>query len=74
MGHGGLCVSAGAVARGAWASKIMAVLNRKLGTRGGGRPELAQGGGGDPARLEAVLNDLPSVVREALTPVADGHR
>ncbi len=37
--------SAGAVARGARASKIMAVLNRKLGTRGGGRPELAQGGG-----------------------------
>ena len=66
--------TAGAVARGAAARKIMAVLNRRLGTRGGGRPELAQGGGGDPALLEPVLNDLPAVVREALAAVADGRR
>ena len=64
----------GAVARGAAADKVMAVLNRRLGTRGGGRPELAQGGGGDPALLETVLNDLPSVLREALTAIADGRR
>ena len=55
-----------AVARGADAGKVMAVLNRKLGTRGGGRPELAQGGGGDPALLDAVMADLASVVGEAL--------
>ena len=66
--------TADAVARGAAAGKIMAVLNRRLGTRGGGRPELAQGGGGDPAWLEPVLNDLPAVVREALAAVADGRR
>jgi len=66
--------TAGAVARGAAAGKIMAVLNRRLGTRGGGRPELAQGGGGDPALLEPVLNDLSAVVREALAAVADGRR
>jgi alanyl-tRNA synthetase len=64
----------GAVARGAAAGTVMAVLNRRLGTRGGGRPELAQGGGGDPALLDAVLTDLPAVVREALTAVADGRR
>jgi len=66
--------TAGAVARGAAASKVMAVLNRRLGTRGGGRPELAQGGGGDPASLEAVMNDLATVVREALSPITDGRR
>jgi alanyl-tRNA synthetase len=56
----------GAVARGAEARRVMQVLNRLLGTRGGGRPELAQGGGGDPTRLSAVLADLGTVVREAL--------
>jgi alanyl-tRNA synthetase len=30
-------------------------VNQELGGRGGGRPELAQGGGGDPAKLEAGL-------------------
>jgi alanyl-tRNA synthetase len=55
-----------AVARGAEARRVMQILNRRLGTRGGGRPELAQGGGGDPARLAAVLADLGTVVREAL--------
>jgi alanyl-tRNA synthetase len=56
----------GAVARGAEARRVMQVLNQRLGTRGGGRPELAQGGGGDPARLPAVLADLGAIVREAL--------
>ena len=55
-----------AVARGAEARRVMQVLNRRLGTRGGGRPELAQGGGGDPTRLASVLADLATVVREAL--------
>jgi alanyl-tRNA synthetase len=64
----------GAVARGVEAGKVMAVLNRRLGTRGGGRPELAQGGGGDPALLAAVMADLPAIVREARTATADGRR
>jgi len=58
--------TAGAVARGAEAGKVVAALNRRLGTRGGGRPELAQAGGGDPALLDAVMADLPQLVREAL--------
>jgi alanyl-tRNA synthetase len=58
--------TAGAVARGADAGRVVAGLNRRLGTRGGGRPELAQAGGGDPALLAAVMADLPQVVREAL--------
>ena len=45
----------------------MQALNRRLGTRGGGRPELAQGGGGDPARLAEVMAALPDIVREVLT-------
>jgi alanyl-tRNA synthetase len=56
-----------AVARGAEARRVMQLLNQRLGTRGGGRPELAQGGGGDPARLAAVLADLGAIVREALS-------
>ncbi len=64
----------GAVARGADAGKVMQVLNRRLGTRGGGRAELAQGGGGDPGRLEAVMADLPGVVREALAHLPDRRR
>jgi len=56
----------GAVSRGAAASKVMQALNRRLGTRGGGRPELAQGGGGDPARLPEVMDALPDIVREVL--------
>ncbi len=61
-----IMATAGAVQRGADAGKVMQVLNRRLGTRGGGRADLAQGGGGDPARLEAVMADLPAIVREAL--------
>ncbi|HLY24089.1 MAG TPA: alanine--tRNA ligase [bacterium] len=62
-----------AVARGAEARRVMQVLNRRLGTRGGGRPELAQGGGGDPALLASVLADLGAVVREALAGRAAGR-
>ena len=58
--------SAGAVARGAAASKVMQALNRRLGTRGGGRAELAQGGGGDPARLPEAMAALPEIVREVV--------
>ncbi|HET7265572.1 MAG TPA: DHHA1 domain-containing protein, partial [bacterium] len=63
----------GAVARGAEARRVMQVLNRRLGTRGGGRAELAQGGGGDPSRLPSVLADIGAVVREALAGSAAGR-
>jgi len=64
----------GAVARGAAASKVVQVLNRRLGTRGGGRPELAQGGGGDPERLPEVMAALPEIVREARVAASGGRR
>ncbi len=64
----------GAVARGAAASKIMQALNRRLGTRGGGRPELAQGGGGDPERLDEAIDALPEIVRAVLADTARERR
>jgi len=64
----------GAVERGAAASKVMQALNRRLGTRGGGRPELAQGGGGDPERLAEAIDALPEIVREVIAGAAGGRR
>ncbi|HEX2186124.1 MAG TPA: alanine--tRNA ligase, partial [Chloroflexota bacterium] len=37
--------------RGLSAHKLIQTVNRVMGSRGGGRPDLAEGGGGDPARL-----------------------
>ncbi len=37
-----------------------------LGGRGGGKPHLAQGGGGDPARLEQALEGFYEIARRAL--------
>jgi alanyl-tRNA synthetase len=64
----------GAVARGADAGKIIAALNRRLRTRGGGRRDLAQGGGGDPALLDGAMADLAAVVREAQRAAAEQRR
>lgn len=44
-----------AVQRGVHAGRIVQVAAPMLGGRGGGRPEVAQGGGTDPARLEEAL-------------------
>ncbi|HEU5318273.1 MAG TPA: alanine--tRNA ligase [Chloroflexota bacterium] len=41
--------------RGLHAGKLLNEVNQEMGSRGGGRPELAQGGGGDPAKLAAGL-------------------
>ncbi len=38
----------------------------RVGGKGGGRPHLAQGGGGDPNMLESALEEVPSDVRELL--------
>ncbi len=37
------------------AGKVLGEVVAELGGRGGGRPEMAQGGGGDPAKLGAAL-------------------
>jgi len=41
---------------GLHAGKLLQEVAHELGGRGGGRPDMAQGGGGDPAKLEAALN------------------
>jgi alanyl-tRNA synthetase len=37
-----------------------------IGGGGGGRPEMAQAGGRDAAKLEAALTGVPELVRQAL--------
>ncbi|MFH1865030.1 MAG: DHHA1 domain-containing protein, partial [Candidatus Eisenbacteria bacterium] len=37
-----------------------------LGGRGGGKPHLAQGGGGDPARLEQALEEFYEIARRTI--------
>jgi alanyl-tRNA synthetase len=54
------------VARGLKAGSILGETAQALGGRGGGRPDRAQGGGGDPTRLDAALAAVPSVVERGL--------
>jgi len=37
-----------------------------IGGRGGGKPHLAQGGGGDPAKLDAALEEFYAIAKRAL--------
>jgi alanyl-tRNA synthetase len=52
--------------RGLSAGAIVQRLAGVLGGRGGGKPDLAQGGGGDPAKIAAALEQVPAMVRQAL--------
>jgi alanyl-tRNA synthetase len=44
------------------AGDILAELAARLGGKGGGKPNLARGGGNDPAALQATLDALPGIV------------
>jgi alanyl-tRNA synthetase len=59
-------VSPDALARGVRADAVLRALAAPLGGTGGGRPELAQGGGRDLDRLDAVLAGAPDRVRDLL--------
>jgi alanyl-tRNA synthetase len=48
------------------AGKIISPIAQKVGGSGGGRPDMAEAGGKDPAALDAALSETYSVV-EALT-------
>jgi alanyl-tRNA synthetase len=52
--------------RGLHAGKIAAAVGQRLGGKGGGRPESAQGGGKNKAELGAALALVPKLVRENL--------
>ena len=54
------------VARGLKAGDILGETARALGGRGGGRPDRAQGGGGDPTRLDGALAAVPAIVERVL--------
>jgi len=54
------------VQRGVDAGKLIREITPVVGGRGGGRPELAQGGGTDPSRLDAALETARSVVERQL--------
>jgi alanyl-tRNA synthetase len=46
------------------AGKLMKTLAEKVGGRGGGRPDLAEGGGEDTSALKSVLAGVPGMVAE----------
>jgi alanyl-tRNA synthetase len=44
------------------AKALLDEVNKSLGGRGGGKPDLAQSGGGDPAKLDAALESIYALV------------
>jgi alanyl-tRNA synthetase len=48
------------------AGELVDWLSRKVGGKGGGRPDMAQGGGTDPARLPQALQEVAGWLRERL--------
>jgi alanyl-tRNA synthetase len=49
------------------AGKVISPVAQKVGGKGGGRPDLAEAGGKDPAALDAALADVYSVVESLVT-------
>jgi alanyl-tRNA synthetase len=52
--------------RGVRAGDLVGTLGKRLGGGGGGRPTLASAGGRNTDRLDPVLDEVPTLVREAL--------
>ena len=48
------------------AGDLMREVAQRLGGKGGGRPDMAQGGGSDVAALPKVLESVPEWVASAL--------
>jgi len=48
------------------AGELVNVVARKVGGKGGGRPDMAQAGGNNPAELDSALASVPAWVREQL--------
>ena len=66
-------VAVAAPGLGVGADDVARELARAVGGRGGGRPGLAQAGGGDPSRLAPALRQVPSLVRQMRRPVRQGR-
>ncbi len=54
------------VKRGVDANRLVDSVARIMGGRGGGKPTLAQAGGGDPSRLGDALDQAPRILEEML--------
>ncbi|MYA69036.1 hypothetical protein F4Y19_02870, partial [Candidatus Poribacteria bacterium] len=52
--------------RGLQAGKIIAELTQLADGRGGGRPELAQGGGKNPSKVNAAIDAAGDIVKKQL--------
>jgi alanyl-tRNA synthetase len=48
------------------AGKIISLLAPKVGGKGGGKPDIAEGGGSDVSALSSALASAPDVIRELL--------
>jgi alanyl-tRNA synthetase len=46
------------------AGKVIGPVAKKVGGSGGGRPDMAEAGGKDPAQIDAALSSVPDVVAE----------
>ena len=53
-----------AVAAGVKAKDVMATANQRLGGRGGGKDDMAQGGGADPSQIEGAIADIHASLRD----------
>ena len=53
-----------AVSAGVRAKDVMAVANARLGGRGGGKDDMAQGGGADPTQISAAFDDVLASIRD----------
>jgi len=50
------------------AGKVIAPVAQKVGGKGGGRPDMAEAGGKDPAALDSALSEVYNVVETLLAP------
>ncbi len=61
-------VSKDLLAKGVHAGQLIRAVAREVGGDGGGRPDMAQAGGKDPARLEQALAKAPGLVAGQIRP------
>lgn len=57
-------VSKDLIGRGVHAGKIIGIVAKVVGGGGGGRPDMAQAGGKDPAKLDEALTQVIKIVKE----------
>ncbi len=48
------------------AAELVNMVAKQVGGKGGGRPDMAQAGGSDPAALDGALAGVPEWVKERL--------